>query len=559
MSDSAERPAEAEPLKGEQVEVVCKEKKVCCGRLGLNKLSGWRTAAFLLSLFICLTVVFAFSFILPCPVRPQYQHTWNRSLPSAATYDFLAIGDANKDKVQDVFFMYKSVEGSMNNTCTREGLLPPCLFLLAVDGTDGETLWERPLAAEFDWVQCGVGGDEAKGKTCLVAHADNFTAINTLTGVILWQRHSSPVINGNLPVIILPDLNGDGVADFAVLSYNRPPMSHTPIPTELVFFSGKSGNVIGSKVDVDSGETLEHLQFTTSSGAQYILLHTDTGLYAVGLWRLAERAGLKSSLRKEDSWEKRAKEAGLIPLYESGSLQSVLLVKGSGDSSPSLLLCTPTSVQLLNTHTLSISWTTNTSMLLSTPSFGHYNTDGVPDVVLEEDQGNTTKRVVILDGKTGRVLWSASLLFWPQSPRPTSVLTLNSYSVFMLWGERLSHSNKTSFAAEEHSTFLLHPNHPQVLLERRNPTQNIMSFKAVLLERGRHACYLVLSGADGAQVDDAGLSGAEPVFLAKRKIKDDVLESSVLGVGGDEGVVVPRDQEESVREAFHRLRFSDEK
>uniref|UniRef100_W5L880 Family with sequence similarity 234 member A n=1 Tax=Astyanax mexicanus TaxID=7994 RepID=W5L880_ASTMX len=417
------------------------------------------------------------------------------------------------------------------------GLLPPCLFLLAVDGTDGETLWERPLAAEFDWVQCGVGGDEGKGKTCLVAHADNFTAINTHTGTAQSLTHTGT------------SQSGGGLKQTLSLS----------LQTELVFFSGKSGNVIGSKVDMDSGETLEHLQFTTSSGAQYLLLHTDAGLYAVGLWRLAEKAGLKSSLKKEDSWEKRAKPAGLIPLYELGSLRRVLLVKGSGDSSPSVLLCTPTSVQLLTHNTLSISWTTNTSMLLSTPSFGHYNTDGVPDVVLEEDQGNTTKRVVILDGKTGRVLWSASLLFWTQSPRPTSVLTLNSYSVFMLWGERLSHSNKTSFAAEEHSTFLLHPNHPQVLLERRNPTQNIMSFKAVLLERGRHACYLVLSGADGTQVDDAVLSGAEPVVLTKRKIKDDVLESSVLGVGGDEGVAVSRDQEESVREAFHRLRFSDEK
>uniref|UniRef100_A0A3B1J783 Family with sequence similarity 234 member A n=1 Tax=Astyanax mexicanus TaxID=7994 RepID=A0A3B1J783_ASTMX len=468
-----------------------------------------------------------------CAPASLHLRTWNRTLPSFLTY---------VDK-QDI----KSDGDLLHCVCAAcvTGLLPPCLFLLAVDGTDGETLWERPLAAEFDWVQCGVGGDEGKGKTCLVAHADNFTAINTHTGTAQSLTHTG---------------TAQSLTHTQVL---HSPLTHThrycTSLTHLVFFSGKSGNVIGSKVDMDSGETLEHLQFTTSSGAQYLLLHTDAGLYAVGLWRLAEKAGLKSSLKKEDSWEKRAKPAGLIPLYELGSLRRVLLVKGSGDSSPSVLLCTPTSVQLLTHNTLSISWTTNTSMLLSTPSFGHYNTDGVPDVVLEEDQGNTTKRVVILDGKTGRVLWSASLLFWTQSPRPTSVLTLNSYSVFMLWGERLSHSNKTSFAAEEHSTFLLHPNHPQVLLERRNPTQNIMSFKAVLLERGRHACYLVLSGADGTQVDDAVLSGAEPVVLTKRKIKDDVLESSVLGVGGDEGVAVSRDQEESVREAFHRLRFSDEK
>ncbi|KAL7873942.1 hypothetical protein SRHO_G00049120 [Serrasalmus rhombeus] len=83
MSDSAERPMEAEPLKGDQADGVCKDRGAGCGKLGMNKLTGWRTAAFLLSLFLCLIVVFAFSFILPCPLRPQYLRTWNRTLPNA--------------------------------------------------------------------------------------------------------------------------------------------------------------------------------------------------------------------------------------------------------------------------------------------------------------------------------------------------------------------------------------------------------------------------------------------------------------------------------------------
>uniref|UniRef100_A0AAR2J2Y4 FAM234A/B beta-propeller domain-containing protein n=1 Tax=Pygocentrus nattereri TaxID=42514 RepID=A0AAR2J2Y4_PYGNA len=523
MSDSAERPVEAEPLKGDQVDGVSKDRGAGCGKLGMNKLTGWRTAAFLLSLFLCLIVVFAFSFILPCPLRPQYLRAWNRTLPNA-------------------------------------GLPSPCLFLLAVDGTNGETLWERPLAAELRWVECGVGG--MKGKTCLVAHAKNFTALDMHTGVAVWQR-LTPVNSGKLPVIIMPDLDKDGIDDIAVLSYNCTINNNTcsNAMTEMVIFSGKSGDMVGSKVDVESvlHGTRAHLQLTTASGAQYILLHTGTGLYAVGLWRLAKMAGagLESYLKKEKSWEEKAAETGLIPLHESKSLLKVLLVKGSGDPSPSLLLLTPSTVTLFNTRTRSISWTANTSTLLSTPSFGRYNEDDVPDVVLEEDQGNRTKRVLILDGKTGRELWRASLLSWSQSPRPASVLTLNSYSVFMLWGESLTHS-ETSPADEERSSYLLHPRHPQVLLERSNPTQHIRSFKVVLLERGRHACYLVLSGADGEQMEEAGLAGAGAVVLTKRKIKDDVGESSVLGVGKAEGEPVPRDEEELVKEAFHRLRFSDE-
>jgi len=58
----------------------------------------------------------------------------------------------------------------------------PCLVLTAADGTDGKTLWKRPLEAEFDWVECGVKGLGRQGTGCLVAHADNLTAVDKKTG-----------------------------------------------------------------------------------------------------------------------------------------------------------------------------------------------------------------------------------------------------------------------------------------------------------------------------------------------------------------------------------------
>lgn len=73
------------------------------------------------------------------------------------------------------------------------------------------------------------------------------------------------------------------------------------------------------------------------------------------------------------------------------------------------------------------------------------------------------------------------------------------------------------------------------------------------MEQGRHACYLVLSGPDGRQRTELGET--EPVILTKRKIKDDVTESGVLGVEADKPI--SEDTEKSVKEAFYRLRFSD--
>lgn len=76
---------------------------------------------------------------------------------------------------------------------------------------------------------------------------------------------------------------------------------------------------------------------------------------------------------------------------------------------------------------------------------------------------------------------------------------------------------------------------------------------ATLLERGRHASYFVLTGPDGRQHSEP--MGTEPVILTKRKIKDDVTESEALSVSADEPI--SKDTEDSVKEAFYRLRFSD--
>lgn len=62
------------------------------------------------------------------------------------------------------------------------GLPSPCLFVMAVDGTDGHTLWERPLGSEFHWAQCGLEQKTQAAWHCLLSHSDNLTAIDKNTG-----------------------------------------------------------------------------------------------------------------------------------------------------------------------------------------------------------------------------------------------------------------------------------------------------------------------------------------------------------------------------------------
>lgn len=69
---------------------------------------------------------------------------------------------------------------------------------------------------------------------------------------------------------------------------------------------------------------------------------------------------------------------------------------------------------------------------------------------------------------------------------------------------------------------------------------------ATLLERGRHAAYILLTGP-GREGDEG------TVVLGKRKLKQDVLYSTVLRIGPSG----PQTNED-IKETFNRLRFSDQ-
>ncbi|NXY14250.1 F234A protein, partial [Atrichornis clamosus] len=189
--DNKDSEAEIHPLKTEDVKAQenhenSVERRIISKASGLSRLSRWRTAAFFVSLFLCLIIVFAFSFIIPCPERPVSERTWFQNYNDAVAYQFLAIEDVNEDKVQDVLFAFKSSNGSssFNRSCLDEGLPSPCAFVAAVSGTNGSVLWESPAAEDVQWLQCGIqqlGMAEAPG--CLVVGKPVFlTAVDLRTG-----------------------------------------------------------------------------------------------------------------------------------------------------------------------------------------------------------------------------------------------------------------------------------------------------------------------------------------------------------------------------------------
>ncbi|KAK0140696.1 Protein FAM234A [Merluccius polli] len=539
-STAAHHPTEEEPLKrGEDDKAESgltssqvNLKRSCRQGLAFAKLSHWRTAVFFLSLFLCLIIVFAFSFVIPCPVRPQYLATWNRTFSQAATYDFVAFEDANKDKVRDVLFVLKDTEGTQNNTCAGKGLPSPCLFAMAVAGTDGETLWEQPLAPEFHWAQCGLGGEKKyTGWDCLLFHSDQLTALDKYTGDVQWQWPHPTGPKSTLPVLSLPDLDGDGVGEVALVFPGD-------TQTQIRILSGKTGEQIGSEVTVDSTKSDRHLLHITEKGSRYILFKKDTGLYGLALLKIVTKAkeDMGLGLKKDKLWESKANGTfDLVPVYQSNSVKYVLSTGKPGETS-NLLLVDEEMLVLIDGNSLQQLWSSNATKVYWEPSFGHFDKDGTLDIVVEEE-------VMILNGKSGGVLWHVDMLPSPNSPRPASVNTLNSLSVFMFWGMMPQQGNNSVSMAEGRRSYMLHPLHSKVLLETTNVMDHIFTFKATLLERGRHACYFLLT--------DNGGSG---VMLKKRKLKDDVVTSTVRPMGSS----ITEEDATEIKEAFNRLRFSDE-
>ncbi|XP_006637393.2 protein FAM234A [Lepisosteus oculatus] len=547
MSDSASSVAEAQPLKAEEREgppAPQKKQGGCRAGSGLSRLSHWRTAAFFLSLFLCLAIVFAFSFIIPCPVRAVSLRTWNRTFADAGAYNFLAIMDVNRDKVMDVVFAYKDSTGSLNTTCSDKNLSSPCVVLAAASGTNGSPLWERPLEAELRWAQCGVeglGGPDTAG--CLVSHSSFLTAVDQHRGQVLWTVPGPPGLDLQLPVLTAPDLDGDAVQDVVLIGV-------TQNMTKAIILSGKTGSGMGAEVVLEQEAVSGHLLHTTERGAPYVLLQTGSGVQGYALRTIAAQAeeGSETRLKTDSQWEAKAGPGGLVPVDRSSSVR--YLTKAAQRSGvPHLLVVTAEQTRMIHGQSLETQWTVNASGVLSEPSFGYFSRDSrdeTPDVVIEADVGHGMKKVLILDGSSGAVLWEETMVHRAGSPRPASVNTLSYNSVFVFWGAA-ARGNGTSASPKERFMYMLHPSQPDALLEKSSTPDPIAAFKAALFEKGRHACLVLLTGPEGQ-------GAAGEVTLAKRKLKDDVPESRVLWLRGGGGP--SRDQE--VRDFFNNLRFKQD-
>lgn len=113
-------------------------------------------------------------------------------------------------------------------------------------------------------------------------------------GKVRWQQQQPPGLHGTVPVLSVPDLDRDMVKDLALVASDNTQVNiaanlvphasgktkrlhlniSSHVQTQLVFLSGKTGVLFGSKVVLNSTETTNHLLHHSTSGSQYVLLQT---------------------------------------------------------------------------------------------------------------------------------------------------------------------------------------------------------------------------------------------------------------------------------------------
>ncbi|XP_042720327.1 protein FAM234A [Lagopus leucura] len=545
--DNKDSEAEIHPLKTEDVKAQenhenSVERRIIIKQSSqLSRLSRWRTAAFFVSLFLCLIIVFAFSFIIPCPERPVSERTWLRNYDSAVAYPFLAIEDVNEDKVQDVIFAFKASNGSssFNSSCLDEGLPSPCAFITAVSGTNGRVLWERPAATEVEWMQCGIKQLGGAPGCLLVGQPVSLTAVDQQTGEVQWKQSSDFGANYTVltPLSVIPDVDGDGVQDLIIFI-----AAGDKIKTFI--HSGKNGKQIGSTGSLNVDGEARYVMLSPGS-SHYFLFCTANSLYAYSLKDLYSAAtGMEiklPGLEQDPQWEKNIEHTThrLTPL-STGDIR--YLAKIPGRSRENILVVSSEVAVLISAQNLQTLWTLNVSRVMSEPLLGYYKPD-VLDVVLESEIGPNRKKVMIVEGRSGAVQWELKLNSRAKSPRPATLSTADHRSTFLIWGEYQVAGNETTSAAPLQKLYLFHPSYTNVLLELRNSTDQIIAFNATLFERSRHACYVLVRGPQ---------PGEEPglVSVMKRKLKEDVSESRVIWLSQ-----VAVDSEQYIRDRLYRMRY----
>ncbi|XP_029421532.1 protein FAM234B isoform X2 [Nannospalax galili] len=468
-----------------------------------------RTSVFLLTLVISMVLVLLCAFLIPCPPRDLHS-TWSRRLGSqGGPFCFimcapggdlspLELADVNGDGLRDVLLSFVT---SRNGT--EGGDSQPTADLVCLSGMNGSTLWSSPLPEEAQDVTClDLMLGSVTETVCLVTGTRKMLrAFNATSGKAIWSLNPNYLSNGTLaaPVVVLPDLDEDGVRDLVVLAIGE-------MQPDLCFLlvSGRTGSPVGRPVKyniVGVGNLIGPQVYITASGAVYILFGFGN-IQAVALRDIFVQAQNRDSSPpslqiEEPGWEKRRSVnlSELIDVYSDG-VELLQMVKAPDSNCSNLLITTRQGLVLLRGQDLTPHWKLSLQGLRSQPAPGYFTDDQTLDFFLQIQDGVGMKKMMLVDGASGSVTWSYSVPCHMKETPTTSAVTSDRKSVFLFWAETLSVASPSSDAiprAESpdlYHLYLLHPAFPSILLDLANATGIVTASEVGINDIWKDAFYV---------------------------------------------------------------------
>nr|BAB31206.1 unnamed protein product [Mus musculus] len=459
-----------------------------------------RTSVFLLTLVISMVLVLLCAFLIPCPPRDLHS-AWSRRLGSQGGGDLspLELADVNRDGLRDVLLTFVTTRNGTEGGVGSQ----PTADLVCLSGMNGSTLWSSPLPEEAQDVTCLdlIPGSVAKTICLVTGTRKMLSAFNATSGKVLWTLNPNHLSNGTLaaPVVVLPDLDEDGVRDLVVLAIGE-------LQPDLCFLlvSGRTGSPVGRPVKyniVGVGNLIGPQVYITASGAVYILFGFGN-IQAVALRDIFVQAQNRDSSPpslqiEEPEWEKHRSVnlSELIDVYSDG-VELLQLVKAPDSNSSSLLITTRQGLVLLRGQDLTPHWKLNLQGLRSQPTPGYFTDDQTLDFLLQTQDGDGMKKMTVVDGGSGSIVWSYSIPCHMKETPTTSAITSDQKSVFLFWAEALtaaSLSSDDSSGAEPpglYHLYLLHPAFPSILLDLSNTTGVVTASEVGINDIWKDAFYV---------------------------------------------------------------------
>ncbi|XP_021114814.1 protein FAM234B isoform X2 [Heterocephalus glaber] len=515
-----------------------------------------RTSVFLLTLGVSMVLVLLCAFLIPCPPRDLHS-TWSHRLGSQGGGDLspLELADVNGDGLRDVLLSFVASRNGSSAGDSR-----PAADLVCLSGMNGSTLWSSPLPEEAQDITCLdlMPGSRAEIICLVTGTRKMLSAFNATTGKAIWTLSPDSLSSGTLaaPAVVLPDLDEDGVRDLAVLA-----IGETQPDVCFLLVSGWTGSPVGRPVKysiVRMGNLIGPQVYSTASGAVYILFGFGN-VQAVALRDIFVQAQNRDSSPpslqiEEPEWEKRRSInlSELIDIYSDG-VELLQMVKTPDSNCSNLLITTRQGLVLLRGQNLTPYWTLSLPGLCSQPTPGYFTDDRTLDFLLQTQEGVGMKKMMVVDGDSGSIIWNYSTPCHMKETPTTSAVTSDRKSVFLFWAEGLSAAPPNSDAIlgadppSLYHLYLLHPTFPSILLDLANATGTVTASKVGINDLWKDAFYVTRTTGPGSE------GHPTPVVVSKLSLRWALMESQMVQLKE----TTPKIGRGELRRFLSRIKFVD--